>query len=50
MSLAYETNARLLLSLLDIAQVGLQEAVGVLVEAGVFYFADACMGVGTLMC
>ena len=50
LSLAYESNARLLLSLLAVAQVGLQVAVGVIIGAGAGYFAGACAGVATLLC
>ena len=50
MSLAYETNATLLLSLLAIAQVGLQVAMGVIIGAGASYYAGACVGVATWMC
>ena len=50
MSLAYETKATLLLSLLAITQVGLQVAVGAIIGAGISYFLFACVGVATLMC
>lgn len=49
MSLAYETNSTLLLSMLAVAQVGLQVAMGVIIGAGVLYSAGACIGVATLM-